>query len=101
MPRGKRKSVFGFERHLTKMIDTLKAQRAKHADALASIDGLVARIGINTHLAETEEKPRRGRPPGKRGPGRPPKAESTGTAARKGRTGRGRFATSGSESILT
>src|SRR5262249_45988946 len=99
MARAKR--GFGFARQLTKMIDKLKEQRQKHADALRAVDAIFEGIGIPTHFAEKEEAPRRGRPPGKRGPGRPPGTKSTGKAAKKkGRKGRGRFATSGSESIL-
>jgi len=82
------------------MINKLKAQRKKHADALRSVDAIFEKIGITTHLAEEEDKPRRGRPPGKRGPGRLPKAKSTKTAVKKGRRGRGKFKTSGNNSIL-
>ena len=97
------------------MIDTLQEQRKKHADALASIDDLFAKIGITTHLAgDTEAAPaRRGRPPGKRGPGRPPGKREPGrppqTAATAeapvakkgpGRGKRGSFTTTGPESIL-
>ena len=104
MPRGKRKSVFGFEHQLSKMIGTLQEQRKKHADALASIDDLFAKIGITTHLAGEAAPARRGRPPGKRGPGRPPKTAATAGApvAKKGPgpVKRGSFTTTGPESIL-
>src|SRR5205807_334006 len=66
-----------------------------------SLDEIFEKIGITTHLAETEEKPWRGRPPGQRGPGRPP---MPGSGATEGKTRRRRrrrkFATSGNDSIL-
>ena len=64
MPRAK--SGFGFANQLTKMVNTLKEQRRKHADALRSLDEIFEKIGITTHLAEREAKPQRGRPSGKR-----------------------------------
>jgi len=85
---------------ITSIINKLKAERKKHADALRSLDDVFEKIGLTTHLAEEQQKPRPGRPPGKRRPGRPPKAKGTTTAAKKGRRGRGKFRTTGSDSIL-
>lgn len=95
MPRGK--SGFGFAGQLTKMVEKLKEQRRKHADALKSLDDIFEKIGITTHLAESAPS-RRGRPAGKKGPGRPKGSASS--AARRGR-GRAKYATSGTESILS
>jgi hypothetical protein len=84
------------------MIKKLKAQRKKHADALRAVDAIFESIGISTHLAE--ERPRRGRPPGKRGrrPGRPSGSGTAGATPKpgRGRRGRRKFATTGTESII-
>ena len=89
----------GFAGQLTSMIRKMKAERQKHVDALRRIDNIFESLGIMTGLVE--ETPRRGRPPGKRGPGRPRKAERNGQAApvRRGRKRR-KFETSGADSVL-
>ena len=89
-----------FARQLTSMINKLKAERQKHADALRSLDEIFEKIGITTHLAEEEEKPRSRRPPGKRRPGRSPKKANAPTTAIKKGGGRGKFKTSGNDSIM-
>lgn len=106
MPRGKRRGAFGFAGQLTSMVSKLKEQRAIHAEALRSIDEIFEKIGITTHLAEPEEKPRRGRPSGKRGPGRPAASMSEAPSGSNGRRnrrrrGRGSYATTASETILS
>lgn len=108
MPRGKKAVDSGVFGQLTKMINSLKAQRKTHADALRTIDSMFESIGITTHLAAVEEpasdrKP--GRPAGsttiKRGPGRPPKSEANDTApAKKRRKRRSKFAATATETIL-
>lgn len=95
MPRGK--SDFSFAGQLAKMVEKLKEQRRKHADALRSLDEIFEKIGITTHLAEERPK-RRGRPAGKKGPGRP---AGSGAGSKRRSGGRKKFATSGTESIVS
>lgn len=104
MPKGQRGSGLGGQ--LSKMINKLREQRSKHADALQKIDDMFASLGITTHLAGQEVARRKpGRPAGsgaKRGPGRPPKnaLAASAPASKKARRTRRTFKTTGTQSVI-
>ncbi|HOW73796.1 MAG TPA: C2H2-type zinc finger protein [Phycisphaerae bacterium] len=86
---------------LAAMINKLQTQRQEHVDAIAEIDAVVEKYGI-----QLPERKRRGRPPGRkpgRKPGRPAAAATAPTkpTGRKGkRRARRKFAVSGLDLIL-
>jgi hypothetical protein len=85
-------------KELTTVIAKLRDQRRAHEEAIAEIDSVFADLGIDAGGGR-----RRGRPAGRRGPGRPRKAGKTTRAKKTGRRGRrtrGVFAQTAEESIL-
>ncbi|MBP7936356.1 MAG: C2H2-type zinc finger protein [Phycisphaerae bacterium] len=83
----------GLAAALVAMIDKLQAQRREHVDAIAKIDALFEKYGI-----QLPERKRRGRPPGRK-PGRKPGRPAA--AGCKGRRWKGgTFAKSGIQSVL-
>lgn len=100
MPRGRMTagSLTGAARELEVAVRGLQQQRQEYVNGIADIDALFAQLGIQPQ----EGKPR-GRPPkaGRRGPGRPRKAD-TATKAPKagGRRKRRKFAIPAHESVL-
>jgi hypothetical protein len=86
---------------LVATIQKLQAQRREHVDAIAEIDAVFEKYGI-----QLPERKRRGRPPGRkpgRKPGRPataPKAIEKPSGRKGKRRTRRKFAVSGLDSIL-
>lgn len=80
-------------KELSSLIDRLKRDRQQHVDAIAEIDSIFQQYGISAEGAPSV---------GKRRPGRPPGSGSRTKPGRRGRKRtRGKFATSGNDSVLS
>ncbi len=94
---------------LAKLIQSLRAKRAAHIDAIAELDSLFEQYGINAEGAGNGRRKRRGRPRkkkvashkkvGRKKAGRK-KASKKKAAKKKVGRGRGKYRMSGDEAVL-